>query len=259
MVKVREDLTNKIFGRLTVIKQVDDYVTPSGQKKAQWLCECSCIDRNQIIVVGSHLKNGNTQSCGCIQKEKAAQTWKEIFHKTNKYDLSGEYGIGWTTNTNQEFYFDLDRFNEIKDFCWVEHILTNGLHRLEAYNPNTKKPILMHTLLGYHLYDHIDRNELNNRSCNLRPATQQQNCCNRSIQSNNSSGIIGVNFNQKQNMWHARIGICGKRIHLGFFHNKNDAIKTRLQAEIKYFGEFAPQQHLFLQYGINLEKGDNNE
>ena len=39
--------------------------------------------------------------------------------KYNKYDLSGEYGIGWTSNTNQEFYFDLEDYDKIKDYCWI--------------------------------------------------------------------------------------------------------------------------------------------
>lgn len=30
MVKVKEDLTGKIFGRLTVLGQADDYVQPNG-------------------------------------------------------------------------------------------------------------------------------------------------------------------------------------------------------------------------------------
>ena len=37
---------------------------------------------------------------------------------------------------------------------------------------------------------------------------------------------------------------------LGRFSDKEDAIKARLQAEAKYFKEFAPQRHLFKQYGI---------
>lgn len=32
--------------------------------------------------------------------------------------------------------------------------------------------------------------------------------------------------------------------------DKIDAIKARLKAEIKYFGEFAPQKHLYEQYRI---------
>lgn len=41
-----------------------------------------------------------------------------------------------------------------------------------------------------------------------------------------------------------------KEIYLGAFASKDDAIKTRLEAEAKHFGEFAPQRHLFEEYGI---------
>lgn len=38
---------------------------------------------------------------------------------------------------------------------------------------------------------------------------------------------------------------------LGKFTEKEEAIRTRLKAELKYFGnEFAPQRHLFKKYGI---------
>jgi hypothetical protein len=46
--------------------------------------------------------------------------------------------------------------------------------------------------------------------------------------------------------------IDAKQIHLGMFENKEDAIKARLEAEAKYFGDFAPQRHLFEQYKINV-------
>ena len=36
-----------------------------------------------------------------------------------------------------------------------------------------------------------------------------------------------------------------KTKYLGSFKNKEGAIKARLEAEAKYFGEFAPQKHLF--------------
>lgn len=38
---------------------------------------------------------------------------------------------------------------------------------------------------------------------------------------------------------------------------KEDAIKIRLKVEAKYFGDFAPQKHLFEQYKINVEDGGN--
>ena len=48
IVKIKKDLTGQRFGRLVVIKQVDDYVNPSGTHYAQWLCKCDC--GNEAIV-----------------------------------------------------------------------------------------------------------------------------------------------------------------------------------------------------------------
>lgn len=51
------------FGRLVVVSEA-----PSVKGRAMWLCQCDC---GQIrTVAGSHLRNGNTTSCGCLQKEK---------------------------------------------------------------------------------------------------------------------------------------------------------------------------------------------
>lgn len=56
------DLTGKRFGRLTVIKRV-----ASQNKRSMWFCECDCGGHKAAR--GSDLKNGHTQSCGCLHKE----------------------------------------------------------------------------------------------------------------------------------------------------------------------------------------------
>ena len=53
MVKVREDLTGKIFGRLTVLEQAEDYIRPDGRHEAQWLCECNCPKHTKKIISGN--------------------------------------------------------------------------------------------------------------------------------------------------------------------------------------------------------------
>lgn len=73
MIKVKEDLTNKQFKRLTVIKQIEDYVASNGKRYAKWLCECEC--GNRVEVLGNSLKTGNTQSCGCLHWEIATSTF----------------------------------------------------------------------------------------------------------------------------------------------------------------------------------------
>jgi len=51
----------------------------------------------------------------------------------------------------------------------------------------------------------------------------------------NKSGIKGVFWASRQKRWKASIGFQGKRIHLGYFADIEDAIVARKEAEDKYF------------------------
>lgn len=63
------DLTNNRFGKLTVIKRVDDYISPKGRHYLRWLCQCDC-GSSPFSVLSQHLKNGATKSCGCYSAER---------------------------------------------------------------------------------------------------------------------------------------------------------------------------------------------
>lgn len=255
MLNVKQNLIGKTFGRLTVIKQVEDYVSPSGYKKAQWLCECSCENHNQIVVVGSDLKSGNTKSCGCLKAEMVQELGKNN-QKQNRYeknfiiDEHGEYGIGYCSNTGSQFYFDKEDFDKIKKYNWVETIVSDVYHRLLAFIPELDVHKTMAQIIVGNHYDHADRNPLNNRKYNLREATFIENAQNHTIRKDNTSKVIGVVWDKKYNKWVSRITVNKKRIYLGSFINKNDAIVARLNAEAKYFKKFAPQKDLFEKYGI---------
>lgn len=246
--------------RLTVIKRIGS----NNHNEALWLCECSCKEHNQIIKPSSDIRSGNTKSCGCLRKEISAQSVLRVQHlaaeaasKNNKEynnvilnlsDEYGEYGIGYCHNTGKEFYFDMDDYDKIKNICWNEQF--KRIPILQGRDLKTNKMVRMHSYLGYVHYDHKDRNELNNRKYNLRPATTQENARNHNKQKNNTSGFIGVGWLKQQNKWRAYIYVDKKHIGLGVFENKIDAITVRLRAEQEYFGEFAPQRHLFEEYGI---------
>ena len=100
------------------------------------------------------------------------------------------------------------------------------------------------------IIDHINRDKLDNRKCNLRISDKTGNNRNVGLQKNNTSGITGVGWNRQMNKWIAQITVNYKTIYLGSFNDKEDAIKCRLMAEKKYFGEYAPQQYLFDKYDI---------
>lgn len=222
------NIIGKKFGRLTVEKRIDDYITPKGQHEPKYLCKCDC--GNYKEVVGARLRSGLTKSCGCLQKELQSKKQK----KYNKYDLTNDYGIGYTSNTNKQFYFDLEDYNKIKDYCWAEH------HDGYIYTTINKRYITMHYLLMNPnnidiKIDHIcTENKNDNRKNNLRLISHIDNMCNRKISINNTSGTKGVYFNKSSNKWIASITRNNKRISKSF-HNKEEAIKYRkfLENEIQ--------------------------
>lgn len=59
-----KDLSGMVFGRLTVIglASVDE------KSRSRWLCECVCGEKTNSL--GSGLKDGTAQSCGCLASEK---------------------------------------------------------------------------------------------------------------------------------------------------------------------------------------------
>jgi len=90
-----------------------------------------------------------------------------------------------------------------------------------------------------YLVDHEDNDSLNNKISNLRLATTSQNGFNHKIYSTNTSGITGVTWAKGKNKWLAQIRAFGKPQHLGYFTDKEDAIKARKEAEKKYHGRFS--------------------
>lgn len=72
------DLRGKVFGRLIVLYRVNNI-----GKQTAWKCQCEC--GNTCIVAGAHLKNGHTQSCGCLQREKVIEK-----NRNNNSNLIGQ-------------------------------------------------------------------------------------------------------------------------------------------------------------------------
>ena len=91
MVKVRKDLTGMRFGRLTVVKRVEDYVSTSASNRvyAQYLCKCDC--GNELVVHGQNLTCTNgVKSCGCL-KNKCLVNDINLTEVTNARNYLCEY------------------------------------------------------------------------------------------------------------------------------------------------------------------------
>jgi hypothetical protein len=247
MVKVKTDLTGMRFGRLVVIKQNEiDHVRSNGQKEAMWDCACDC--GGFITVTRQGLKSGDTKSCGCLRKETMLINLNKKKQKFNTYDLeSQEYGIGYTEQ-GEEFWFDKENYDLIKDYYW--NYYESGY--LVSSSKNNNQTIFFHRLvMGLYeenvnrevIVDHIIHGKVgeikhDNRKCNLRIVNSSQNKMNAHTPKSNTSGVTGVGWDSYCNKWRAYIKINGRQKTLGHSDSKDECIKMRQDAEKELFGEY---------------------
>lgn len=87
--------------------------------------------------------------------------------------------------------------------------------------------------------DHINGVKNDNRILNLRESTISENCMNRIISSNNTSGVKGVSWDKTRQRWVARICANGRNFHIGWYEDLNDAKKSIKIARERLHGEFS--------------------
>lgn len=219
------EIGNK-YGKLTVI----DYAT-SINKRTVWKCKCDC--GNICEVKGKYLRNGDTTSCGCVSKERVRQMGLNN-KKPNKIIVENDLVKIFFHNTEKFFICDLQDLDLVKNKTWFES--ESGYARTLDNN----KYKFFHNYIIPHdnnmCCDHINGERLDNRRCNLRLVTKQQNALNSKKYKNNTSGYTGVY--KRNNSWVAYIYYKKQYINIGSFKSKEEAIAARQQKEIELFGEY---------------------
>lgn len=140
------NLTGKRFGRLLVIKRVEN----SKHNETQWLCKCNC--GNETIVNYGKLAYKRTTSCGCYAKElfvnnvskhnlrktRLYNIWagmkQRCFNKNSKaYNRYGERGITICNEWKNDFkkFYDWSMKNGYKDNLTIDRINNNGNYEPE--------------------------------------------------------------------------------------------------------------------------------
>ena len=94
------------------------------------------------------------------------------------------------------------------------------------------------------IIDHINGDGLDNRKCNLRFCTHQQNIMNRRI-TNGTSKYKGVGWHKGANKWQVQICFNYKLKYLGLYTNEIDAAHRYNEEAIKLFGEFAKLNEIY--------------
>lgn len=157
-----------------------------------------------------------------------------------KYLLHTGYVMDIPLTQGKVAYIDTEDYPRISKHKWStlyrtgypyahrkENYILITIHReiLNITNPNIK-------------IDHINRNGLDNRKCNLRIATQSQNNAN-SVAKGGTSKYKEVSYNSKRKVWIAQITLNYRNIYIGQFHTEEQAALAYNQAARILFGEFA--------------------
>ena len=224
-IKQMEDLTGRVFGRWTVLGL--DFERSTGRRK-YWKCQCCCELKTIKSVRQDGLKSGKNSSCSCYNKEQIKKTAKER-KTTNDYDLTGEYGIGYT-ESGLQFLFDLEDYDLIKDYKWnINKLRTNCVQANINYTTVKMHRIILGLNKG-EIADHVNRDETDNRKDNLRRCSHSENMRNRIISSNNKTGHKGVHESKGRNRYEAYVeDQYGKRVRKIFcfstYNGKENAYK----------------------------------
>ena len=224
------DLAGRRFGRLTAIECVG-----RRNRSALWRCKCDC--GNITFVTNGNLTYGSVQSCGCYEKDMSFQKNK----KFNTFRICGDIVRVKMSNTENEMLADLDVWDSMKMYCWREchGYATTNIH----LSSGKRKSVRFHVMAfpdcpTNMVRDHIDGNKLNNTRRNIRFITNIDNFKNRGLSKANTSGYPGVFWYKTNKKWIAYITVKRKRIYLGSFATVDEAIESRKEAEVMYFGEY---------------------
>lgn len=121
-----EDLTNKTFGKLTVLRK-SDRIYKDGHSR--WVCICDCGSDKEKHITPYHIINQTIKSCGCAMKGRFGPNPK-IGPKIYKgyEDLSATY---WGVITHGAKIRHLEFSITMKD-AWKQYIKQTGICSLSG-------------------------------------------------------------------------------------------------------------------------------
>lgn len=130
------DLSNKIFGKLTVISQ-----TESKNGYTYWNCKCEC--GNFIIVKEILLSSGGVKSCGCLKSLGESKIVKYLQLNQIKFERQKTFDSCRIPSTNKKAKFDfyLPDLNILIEYDGIQHFIykENGWNTKEHLEETQKR------------------------------------------------------------------------------------------------------------------------
>lgn len=212
------DLEGAKFGRLLVVKR-----GPNDQRNhTMWVCRCDC--GSEITTRVDVLRSGATRSCGCLQKDLAAEK-----HTTHGQRWRPEYRV-WDAmlqrckNPNVHYYPGYGGRGISVCASWEKFD--------NFFNDMGERPSDRHSI------ERVD-NDKGYSLENCKWATPEEQGRNTRLFATNTSGFKGVSWMPKHQKFQVYITANRKRIPLGYHEELGVAVAVRAAAEVRYWGKTA--------------------
>ncbi|AXF52618.1 MAG: HNH endonuclease [Caudoviricetes sp.] len=181
--------------------------------------------------VDSHYSGKLCPKCG---KSKQVKNYVSniVYNKLKGLVQPEDYKLipltqGKFTKVDNEDFERLNNYSWNYRFSYAANSINGLMHRFIMNCPKDK------------VVDHINHDTLDNRKCNLRICTQQENSMNKISISDRTSIYKGVFFANDRNKWRSKISKSGNVINIGYFSSEVEAAKSYDKKAKELFGEFA--------------------
>ena len=218
-----EDITGQRFGRLVAVEYAG--YKEYGEKKQKfhkWKFRCDC--GNDKVILLQSVRNGDTQSCGCVQKESRT-------NMRHYKDLSG-IKVGRLSVIK---YVGNREYGNNKVALWECMCDCGNTVTLPQIQLKTKSDGYSTRSCGCLLKEMKD---ISNPQSLFFEGTHRCFISSDKLTKANKSGIKGVYFDKSKNKWVAEIMFKRKKYYLGAYADIRDAAKARKQAEEMLFEPF---------------------
>lgn len=246
------DITGQKFGKLIALERIP---AVNANKHTRWKCQCDC--GNIVDIDLGNIMSGKSRSCGCTLSSQE----ENIIKLLKEHNINYEYQYEFDDLPNKPFDFYINN-SYIVEYDGQQHFLytkygwstkeklirthKNDLIKNE-YCFTNNIPIIRIPYNKEYTFDDLMLNSTHflfskdseKDYYGIDPEIKEE--CNRDnvrfeTPVKNKSGFPGVCLSAKNNKWRAYITVNGKRIDIGYFNTKEDAINARINAEIKYLG-----------------------
>lgn len=137
---------------------------------------------------------------------------------------------------------DTEMYPLVSQYHWRLTQKRNKFYAVTGESKNGQSQIYLHWLcyrspfkmLGYEI-DHINGNSLDNRICNLRMISRQENIDNTRVRRDSKLQIRGISFDEKYNSFVVDFSFHKKRFYVKPWKTLEEAVYCRFCLE-KYFG-----------------------